>query len=355
MTARTGWRLSEEELRTWLAELPSDERTLIGPVEDNNLRLFRPVADAAAISLQPGKTRWSPKEYLFPRTQPLYSYSFRGAEVEITEPPEQVRDLILFGLRPCDAAAVARLDAVFLSGVIDPFYARRRAASTIITLACAEAEPECFCTAVGGSPAGEEGSDVMVVNLEEVFLLSPTTDTGKLLIEDHDHNWVPAIEHDWEKAAKQTGRVERSIAAPPLNPTWSSALEQRFGDDVWQEFGELCMACSICSSVCPTCSCFDMAHDGNAWGGAQFRTWDACTFSRFTAHASGHDPRSDQAARYRQRLLHKFAYRTEADPGSFRCVGCGRCSALCPAGLDIHSVVRKIAEGAHEDETHAAG
>lgn len=353
MTARIGWRLGNEDLRSWLNGFIGGGRSLIAPVQNDQLRTFRPVAQAEEICLEAGKTRWSPKEYFFPRSEVLYNYSFTGADIKLTEPPADDRQLILFGLRPCDAAAMVRLDSVFLGGEIDPFYARRRSGSILITLSCPKSDPECFCTAVGGSPASEDGCDVMVIALDDEFLLYAVTDKGSDLLESGNQGWAPANADDWHNAQKLTEAVEQSIESSPFDPDWPACLEEQFGEDVWKPYGELCLSCSICSSVCPTCSCFDMAHDGTAWGGAQFRTWDACTFSRFTTHASGHDPRTDQAARYRQRILHKFAYRQDHEKHNFRCVGCGRCTSLCPAGLDIQQAVREIVENKNRGKSRA--
>jgi ferredoxin len=96
-----------------------------------------------------------------------------------------------------------------------------------------------------------------------------------------------------------------------------------------------------------------MNHEANAWCGAQQRSWDACTFPLFTLHASGHNPRSTRQQRYRQRVLHKFAFR-EGDDDPFRCVGCGRCVALCPAGLDIVNTVAAAVEAIREEGADAA-
>jgi len=103
--------------------------------------------------------------------------------------------------------------------------------------------------------------------------------------------------------------------------------------------------------VCPSCSCFDVHHEGNAWGGREFRNWDACTFPLFTLHASSHNPRGGPDARYRQRVLHKFAYSTPEHRQAVRCVGCGRCIDLCPAGIDIHDAVCRLAAPPREGGT----
>jgi predicted aldo/keto reductase-like oxidoreductase len=96
-----------------------------------------------------------------------------------------------------------------------------------------------------------------------------------------------------------------------------------------------------------------MNHDANAWCGEQCRSWDACTFGLFTLHASGHNPRATRGERYRQRVLHKFSFTGEGED-HFRCVGCGRCVALCPAGLDIGEIVTAAAAAIEQEGADAA-
>jgi formate hydrogenlyase subunit 6/NADH:ubiquinone oxidoreductase subunit I len=76
--------------------------------------------------------------------------------------------------------------------------------------------------------------------------------------------------------------------------------------------------------------------------------------SMFTRHASGHNPRPSGADRYRQRVLHKFAFST-ADDQAFRCVGCGRCVALCPAGVDIVDAARAVVAAVQGEARNAGG
>lgn len=333
------WRLSDEQLRGWLGSLLADGRRVVAPAAEDGLSLFREVGTAEEARLEPqGRTRWSAKEFLLPASETLFTYRYDGDAVELEQPPEPPEQ-VLVGLRPCDAAGTARLDDVLLE---DEAYARRRERTTLVSLACAGAEPGCFCTAVGGSPAGTEASDLQLVPLGGSWLLRSLTERGAALVDGATGEWPAASDDDWAAADEQRRVVEESIAAEPLPSDWAAALAERFDAPLWSVLGERCLGCGICAYVCPSCSCFDVTDTGSATCGTRCRSWDSCGFGRFTKHAAGHNPRGTQPARYRQRILHKFSW-FPLEHGATMCVGCGRCVELCPVGLDIRSSVAKAA------------
>ncbi len=343
-----GWRLTRGELLEWLASLLREGKRVIAPVEEDGLRLFQPVASAEQVCLAPGKTRWSPKEFLFPKTETLFSYSVKGNQVKLETPPVEEREQVLFGVRPCDVVGLARLDAVFLGGAVDAHYAGHRARSTIVSLACEAAEPECFCTAVGGGPAEEEGSDAQLIAAGETWLVRPLTPKGEALTASLGGQAPAPSPQEWAQSRERVERVEASLRQSPMAREWAAVLESNFDLPLWEALGQRCLGCSICSYVCPSCSCFDVQDAGNAWCGDRCRSWDSCTFALFTRHGSGHNPRPTQASRYRQRVLHKFAYFPQLNEGRFMCVGCGRCVKLCPVGMNIQDSVQQAVAASGE-------
>jgi Pyruvate/2-oxoacid:ferredoxin oxidoreductase delta subunit len=347
------WKLTEEQLREWIGGL-LDDNTVVAPVEEDGVVLFRPITSADQAVVEPsGKARWSPKEFLFPRTEALYRYNFAGGAVQLEDPSMPEKHQVLFAVRSCDSAGLVRLDEIFLSGTKDKLYSARRENTTVVTAACAAADPECFCTAVGYSPVGEEGSDVQLVPFDGDWLLRPLTDKGEALVGDGGESWKKTTAADGKKISAMEKKVAGQIERSPVNQEWSQVLEEGFEHGAWDRLAQHCLGCSVCAYVCPSCSCFDMNHEGNAWCGEQCRSWDACTFPLFTHHASGHNPRETKQQRYRQRVLHKFAFREEGDE-PFRCVGCGRCVSLCPAGLDIVNTVAAAVEAIREEGADAA-
>jgi len=351
---RRSWTIDEAEMRRWLQALVDGEMTVVAPVAEDGVVLFRPITSGEQAVIEPsGKTRWSPKEFLFPRSEALYRYRFEGDRVQLEDPPSFEQPQILFGVRSCDSSGLVRLDEIFLSGTKDLLYAARRESTTVVSAACATADAECFCTAVGGSPVGEEGSDLQLVPINDGWMVTVVTDKGNDLVGDAADGWAAASADDLKQTEKIEKQVAKQIQRNPVDSQWSKVLEEGFEHQAWERLAEHCLGCSICAYVCPSCSCFDMNHEANAWCGEQCRSWDACTFALFTHHASGHNPRSTTQKRYRQRVLHKFAFR-EDDDEPFRCVGCGRCVALCPAGLDIVDIVTAAVAAIREEGADAA-
>ena len=127
-------------------------------------------------------------------------------------------------------------------------------------------------------------------------------------------------------------------------------IDTHFDDPLLAALGARCNGCGACTSVCPTCHCFDIIDEEEGVGkGTRRRCWDTCQAGKFTLHASGHNPRENQGARYRQRLNHKFAI-YPLKFGEVLCTGCGRCTRVCHAGQDIVEILAAIDVAARHPE-----
>jgi sulfhydrogenase subunit beta (sulfur reductase) len=335
-TEKPLWRLTGPQLLQWISDLLAAGERVIAPVEKNGRRIFAPLDAPEQMRLGEENPRQSPKEFVFPRCEALFRYQLRGSSVDLVDPvlPEQAQ--VLFGLHPCDAAGLARLDRVLGA---DPFYAWRRERSAVVALACTHLKPACFCTAVGGSPVGEEGADILLAASGEGWIARVSSAAGEALVEPACAGWDKAFAGDWEQVVRQGQGAAERAERPAIPDKSAQVLESRFDSEAWQKTARRCVGCSICTYVCPSCSCFDVADQGTSWAGTRHRTWDSCSFALFTLHASGHNPRPTPAARLRQRVLHKFAYYPQRYGGTAMCVGCGRCIEQCPVGIDIHHQV----------------
>jgi ferredoxin len=324
-------RLTGQEMLRWVDGLLASGRRVFAPVMRGGVRHFGEIEEAVEVRLDGGLTRWSAKEALFPRSETLFSWKGTSEGVEVAPEPLDPRPQVLLGVPPCDAAAFTRLDAVLAA---DPAYGARRAATTVVSVVCEDADAACFCTEVGGSPAGEEGCDLQMIRDGDAFVLRPLTGQGQALLAG-----APGCTEE-DGTRRRTGEARSHW---PALAGVAPALEAAFASPAWDPAGARCLGCAACAVVCPSCSCFDVRDEGSAACGARCRSWDACGLALFTVHASGHNPRPTPAARHRQRVLHKFAYFPLRDPEArAMCTGCGRCIRSCPAGIDLRESVRRV-------------
>jgi sulfhydrogenase subunit beta (sulfur reductase) len=298
---------------------------------------FRPLAPGARLELD-ARTALSPKDAFFPMVEEILRFRTGPGRVTVEGERVAATPTVVFGLHPCDARSLAALDATFLSGCEDVFYRERRDATVLVAVSCSLADADCFCTSVGGGPGDTEGSDILLTATGEgEFLAEIITGKGGSLLDLAPGCFEPAKEVEKGKylctVPKQFDFGEVREKAPQLFDC----------EDFWKEQSLRCLGCSTCAFVCPTCSCFDIQDEADLNQGTRLRCWDSCGQKLFTLHASGHNPREQQDQRWRQRLMHKFVYLPE-QRGILGCVGCGRCSRSCPAGMNLLENLVVLAE-----------
>ena len=279
------------------------------------------------------------KQLFLPMSEVLLEYAkAEEGDVELDRTAAKTapaKELVVLGCRPCDAAALEMLDKVFQWDYSDLPYQQKRDRTTVVSLACTEPSPECFCTSVGGSPQGSEQSDVLVLSgADGEVLMQVNTAKGEKFIERLGDAVQPAAQGT---KLPEPVKLDKKFD-PEKVKVW---LDDNFESDFWVANSLGCLGCGTCSYLCPTCHCFDIVDEASWNRGQRRRNWDCCSFSLFTQHASGHNPRPDQAARYRQRLMHKFKYFPERFE-RIACVGCGRCLKNCAVGQNLLADLAEI-------------
>jgi sulfhydrogenase subunit beta (sulfur reductase) len=310
------------------------EHAVYAPVRRNGILVFDRIMSGDEATLDYTNTTSSPKHVVMPQMQTLLSSAGEGQEA--TEHLECGPPLVLFGARPCDARALVLLDRVFGGGrERDSYYMRRREALTVISLGCTQPQATCFCTTTGGGPLSADGSDILLEDCGDGYLVHVVSERGSAFALAHglrdpsDGLWVPT----------DTGGEPGPAIEPPVDlGALKAGLDGSFDDPEWQALTEKCLGCGACSYLCPACHCFDLVDEEAAGVRVRNRIWDTCQFSCFTAQASGFNPRPTSRERYRQRILHKFSYCID-NYGMPGCVGCGRCVSECPVNLDIRQVL----------------
>ena len=310
--------------------------------------------DEARFGYNLGPRSW--KQWLFPPKLRLFAARRVGRSFEI-EPDETTPTKWAFiGVRPCELAALAVQDRVFRDGAhLDPHYARVREAAFIVTVQCAQAAPTCFCTSMGTGPRAAGGFDLALTELvgdgEHRLLAEAGSERGGELLEALAGD--AAEPADLARADAATRRAADQISRTIDGDDLPGMLERTLEDPQWADVADRCLACANCTMVCPTCFCHTVEEVQDLAGERteRWREWDSCFTGRH-AYIHGGNQRPSVASRYRQWLTHKLGTWHEQF-GTSGCVGCGRCIAWCPVGIDLTEEVAALR--AHDGDPREDG
>lgn len=301
---------------------------VIAPVKEDDLLLFKPVEKVEDVLWDYTNTLLPVKGFFFPQREVLFFYD----EGELKPAPPLERERILWGIRPCEAKGLLLLDKVFDGEYKDPHFIERRAKTLLVGIACDRPEEACFCSSLDGGPHSTEGLDILLTQLEdEIYFVQILTPKGEKIWGSYGRD---GTDEDREKREARQREAEDKFVKSLIPP---EDLESVFEDPYWEEVSRKCIGCGICTYLCPTCHCFDIADEE----GERVRFWDSCSFPLFTKQASGENPREDKKSRYRQRVYHKFCY-SKRNLGEILCVGCGRCIRKCPVKMDIVEIINNV-------------
>jgi sulfhydrogenase subunit beta (sulfur reductase) len=352
--------VSKVGLGRWLAALAAGN-TVMAPVQVDGKPLFTALAKGqeSSLDLESVHTVNSPKGGLLPQTEPLVSFSqerdAQGAPTLAVGARGSGGPTVLFGVRPCDAAAMDIFDKVFLTGdFVDDQYKARRDKVTIVSVACPAPARSCFCSSFGLSPGAARGADVVLYGRSgpgraeaEAYFAVAYTDRGAALLGSEASKAsglaeIPAAESQKVESVVNSFRELKTALGTKLGQVDVAAkLDGLFESPYWEKAAGRCLSCGTCTFVCPTCYCFGVADTGTGGHGVRFRYWDSCKFPQFLTMAGGHNPRPAKKMRTRQRFLHKLNYGHHRY-GEYLCVGCGRCVESCPVGLHLPQVAGDV-------------
>jgi formate hydrogenlyase subunit 6/NADH:ubiquinone oxidoreductase subunit I len=295
------------------------------------------------FDITPGPQSW--KQYFFPPVLQTLEYTRdpenpRKWQSHLVENPPPLNALI--GVRPCELAAIAVQDRVFLREEWnDPVYRARRQSVAIVAVNCLHPCGTCFCASMGTGPKAESGFDLCLTELEDVFLVEVGSEAGRLAMTGL--KWQPASAYYLQTAHQRIEEARRQMGREIPEPeSLPEFLLNNLEAETWDKVAARCLSCTNCTQVCPTCFCWDV-RDNLALSGQSAkreRVWDSC-FNPDYSYVFGGNTRPNTRSRYRQWLTHKLAswYHQFGVSG---CVGCGRCITWCPAGIDITAEVAAL-------------
>ena len=282
----------------------------------------------------------SAKNFLHPPEVVLTKLIEGSRGVEQTSAFHSDKKYAFFGLRPCDLRAVEIMDGAMMSpGYEDPVYSTLRNGSIFVVVNCTRAGGNCFCATMGTGPEASSGYDMAITELPDRLLIDVPEGSKKLL---EGVKVSPASEDDVRVGKEMIDRARTQMGRRFEAEQVSKLMYAGMDSHVWKETADRCLACGNCAMVCPTCFCNVVQDRTDITDGSvsRVRMWDSCLSKDFVYSAGG-NPRQERSARYRQFVMHKFAYWRDQF-GPYGCVGCGRCVTWCPVGIDITQTVNRI-------------
>jgi sulfhydrogenase subunit beta (sulfur reductase) len=316
------------------------EYTVFAPVKRDDSVIFEKIFSGREVFLNYTNSTRPPKEIVFPQSETLFRYSSTDDAASMEVSLNKERPFLLFGIRPCDVRSLLFLDKVFNEEEYkDVYYLNCRDAMVVMALGCVKPRATCFCTSVSGGPLSRDGSDLLLIDIGDDYIVQVITDKGAKLLEKRQ--FEDAGDDKLSLMKKVIQDAEASMAPRMKIDGLKDKLNKIFDDPIWGLLSEKCLGCGVCTYLCPTCHCFDIVDETSDSGGERIRIWDSCQFPLFTLQASGVNPRPTHKERYRQRIMDKFSYCID-NYGQIGCVGCGRCITECPVNMDIRQVLTAI-------------
>jgi sulfhydrogenase subunit beta (sulfur reductase) len=312
---------------------------IYGPVEkEKGCYIFSPLTDIKKLVLDYQRTILPPKKFVYPSNENLFQFT---AEEGFLNPSEEPPRQILFGIHPCDIHGLSILDEVFSRDYPDVRYFSRRNRTAIIGLSCLP-DDKCFCQSMNTDYVAK-GFDLHFTDIGEDYFIRIGTSLGEDMVRINEALFGevhPSHISSYKDFANRKSDMFSSQIDLTILP---QILELEYRSEIWEELGRKCLSCGTCSLVCPTCYCYEVYDYLNLdqKGGLRVRQWDSCLLRDYAIVAGGHNFRPERSTRIKLRYYHKQVAFTE-EYGRPSCVGCGRCIATCPAGIDILEVIRQI-------------
>ncbi|MDR1014432.1 MAG: 4Fe-4S dicluster domain-containing protein, partial [Coriobacteriales bacterium] len=304
--------LKQERMTDLLGALAQQARVYVPAREQNGtatrFALYQQgSAQGTAPAFDAVNTLMPPKDLLFPQTQKMYRYGCDAEGNAFIDASHDADEVVLFGLRSCDARSIECMDDVFLTkGYDDELYGARRALLTTVAIGCVETAETCFCDSMGLDPNTAPSADIQLNASTDgsVYLVAAQTEKGAAALEA----WRPFLDDggapggaDAAAGAAATGvgagvspqagspQAEHSACTLKVDATGiKEKLDRMFEHPIWDEVAKKCLTCGTCTFVCPTCHCFDISQENRMQEGERFRCWDSCMFSSYTEMAGHH-------------------------------------------------------------------
>ena len=328
--------LSKENLEPFSNSLKKSGRIFAPVKTSKESHSFKEVAHLKDADLEYTRTMIPPKKFFISPSETIFT--FNKEKEEYNEVSAINEPTVLFGVHPCDLNALNLLAKVYLESFTDKYYQTRREKTTIIGISCTPDE-HCFCKSMGTDYA-MEGFELFLHDIGDRYLVRVGSLKGYKLLGENSSLFSEVTEDDI-RSYNEAERNRLNAFTKHLEVSGlQDLLDMSYDSPIWEEYGDKCLSCGSCNLVCPRCRCYDVQDylDLNMNTGERVRKWSSCMLQEHGLVAGGYNFRATSKERLRNRINCKGSLKEDMT----NCVGCGRCSYYCPAGIDYVEILQKL-------------
>ncbi|MBF0494012.1 MAG: 4Fe-4S dicluster domain-containing protein [Candidatus Omnitrophica bacterium] len=335
--------LAKSDLDALIQHLKKSHR-VIAPVKKENLFILAEVQGAGEIALKYIPTILPPKKYFFPPVEKLGS--FKMGDEKMNSVNMETQPTVLFGLHTCDIDGIECLETVFHYHPADPYYKKRRKSLVLIGYECMFPCDEYATCVTMDTHNPKAGYDIMITDAGDKYIIHMNSEIGEKLIgtclavsrtgNDAD------IKFELRRLREEKIKKFKTILDTEYTEI-HDLFKQSYKAPAWKDVGKRCVSCGNCTTVCPTCYCFDIQDEVelNMETGERKRIWDSCQLEEFATVAGGENFREERSERQRHRYYRKFCYSIDKY-NKFFCTGCGRCTRACVADIKLYETLNQL-------------
>lgn len=323
-----------------------DDRRIIGPIErgvnrkGEQLYDFGEAREFADLVLDYPTTVYSAKHCFLPASEELAAFRLENGEWNRSVDFNPGQPTVYFGLHACDINALQKLDKVLLGGTYPvPHYAAKRRNAFIIGISCLPRD-SCFCRSMGTDQA-RQGFDLFLTDIGDQYFVEVLSAEAFELLRPLNPREPNGDEHD--RYLHYVRKREKAFTCRVDTTDLATIFDLEFQSEAWRRWGDKCLSCGTCASVCPTCYCYGVTEnvDLDLHGARKLRQLHSCNLIDFAEVAGGHNFRPESSTRIKYRYYHKHRGFLEAGEEPM-CVGCGRCGEACLAGITVPEVIASV-------------